>query len=35
MDILRHGHHVEVLSPEALRVHVRDEIARMGRHYSE
>jgi predicted DNA-binding transcriptional regulator YafY len=34
MDILRHGHHVEVLAPEALRVQVRDEIARMARHYS-
>ena len=34
MDILRHGHHVEVLAPEGLRERVRDEIARMARHYT-
>lgn len=35
MDILRHGHHVEVLAPEGLRACVRDEIALMTRHYLE
>ncbi|WEN41951.1 Protein PafC [Thauera sp. GDN1] len=34
MDILRHGHHVEVLAPDALRARVRDEITLMARHYS-
>lgn len=33
MDILRHGHHVEVMEPAALRDAIRDEIARMARVY--
>jgi len=29
MDILRHGHHVEVLEPKGLREQVIEEIGRM------
>ena len=34
MDILRHGHHVEVLEPEGLRQQVAEEIGRMQTLYS-
>jgi predicted DNA-binding transcriptional regulator YafY len=34
MDILRHGHHVEVLSPPELRLAVMAEIERMHERYA-
>ncbi|MDD3609649.1 MAG: YafY family protein [Halothiobacillaceae bacterium] len=33
-DILRHGHHVEVIAPDSLRHEVTQEISRMARTYS-
>ena len=33
MDILRHGHHLEVLGPESLRLEVRDEVERLAAIY--
>jgi predicted DNA-binding transcriptional regulator YafY len=33
MDILKHGHHVEVLDPPALRERLREELARAAALY--